>query len=146
MNFRFWRKKTIRAREFILEDNQGQERAALRTDSAGNSLLLFRGSDKKVRCFIGTTADGTPRVTLSYGNGKGTIELEANDQLNTAGIAICSAGGKAKLVFAVTADGIPAIVAYDASGTPMVAHPVTPITATESTNMDFMDWDRFLRQ
>ena len=146
MNFKFWRKKTIRAREFILEDDKGQERAALRMDSAGNSLLLFRGPDKKIRCFVGTTADGTPRLTLLYGNGKGTIELEANDQLNTAGVAICGATGKAKLVFAVTADGIPAIVAYDASGTPIVAHPASPAPLDDPAEMNYMDWDRFLRQ
>ena len=146
MNFKFWRKKTVRAREFILEDAKGQERAALRMDNSGNSLLLFRGPDQKIRCFVGTTADGTPRVTLLYGNGKGTIELEANDKLNTAGVAICGTTGKAKLVFAVTADGIPAIVAYDVNGVPMVAPQTEQPTDSDSSEMDCIDWDRFLRQ
>ena len=99
MNFRFWRRKrTIRAQEFVLEDAEGRECAALRTDPTGNHLLLFREPGGRVRCFVGTTSTGTPRVALFYGEGKGVVQLEANDKLDSAVLMLSSATGSAKIV------------------------------------------------
>lgn len=147
MGFRFWgRKKTVRAQEFVLEDGEGRERAALRTDAVGNSLLLFRGPDGRVRCFLGATPDGTPRMALFYGNGEGTVQLEANDHLNTAALVISAPGGKAKIVLAVTASGLPAIVVYDESGAKVISeHVAAPHHEESAVDHGLPDWDSFFK-
>ncbi|MBI5093968.1 MAG: hypothetical protein HZB26_16195 [Candidatus Hydrogenedentes bacterium] len=149
MNFRFWRKKvvkTIRAREFVLEDAKGRERAALKTDGVDNALLYFRGPDGAVRCFIGVTPDGTPRIALQYAGGKGTIELEANDRLNTAALVLSGPNGKSKAVLAVAANGVPAIVLYDENGQAAWAeNAALPAQHDPGLDTTFTDWDSFLR-
>ena len=146
MNFRFWRKKSIRAREFVLEDAAGRERAALRMDGAGNTLLHFRGTDEQTRCFIGVTPNNSPRIGLSYANGRGTLTLEANDKLHTAVIVFSAHQSKAKLVLAMSATGKPVIIEYNEVGIPEVIYGMNhDIQKTSSSESEFPDWDSFLR-
>lgn len=147
MDFRFWRRKSIRATEFVLEDAKGHERAALRTDGAGNTLLHFRGTDEQTRCYIGVTPNDSPRIGLSYANGDGTIQIETNDQLHTAVIIFSAPHSKAKLVLAMSATGVPAILEYDEEGTPEVIHGLNRVIKDISPPEDeFPDWDSFLRK
>jgi len=145
MNFRFWRKKRIRAREFVLEDATGRERAALRMDGADNTLLHFRDMDGRTRCFMGVTPYGTPRISFNYGNGKGTIELEANDELDTASLILTSPHGRAKIVLVITAGGLPGILVYDERGAPrsVILHAAAPEEPLPEGGS--IDWDSFFR-
>ena len=146
MRFKFWRKKkTIRAQEFVLEDAEGRERAALRMDGANNTLIHFRGPEGDTRCFMGVTQNGTPRIALLYANGKGMIEFEASDPLNTAAIIIAGPKGKAKVVLALTNSDVPTIVLYDGQGKPAwVEHAI--VKSDESPlGGEYPDWDSFLR-
>jgi hypothetical protein len=147
MRFKFWgKKKTVRAREFILEDAEGRERAALRMDGANNTLIHFRGPEGQTRCFMGVTDNGTPRIALLYANGKGMIELEASDSLNTAAVIIAGPNGKAKVVLALTNCEVPTIVLYDEHGKPAwMEHAVNEPEATSPLSGDYPDWDSFLR-
>ena len=108
--------RTVRAREFILEDEEGRERAALRVDGKDNTVLNFRQADGEVRMFMGLTSDGTPRVRMQYAEGKGSIELEANDAINSAGIVICGPCGRVQIVLGIAKSGLPAIAMFDESG------------------------------
>lgn len=146
MDFRFWRRKVIRAREFVLEDANGRERAALKIDGVDNALLFFRGPDGSVRCFIGVTPDGTPRIALQYAGGKGMIELEASDRLKTAALVLSGPNGKSKAVLAVAPNGVPAIVLYDEHGQPAWAEDAAlPTELDPGLDSTFRDWDSLLR-
>lgn len=145
MKFNFWCKKTIRAQEFILEDKEGKERAALRTDGAGNTLLYFRGPEGGIRAFMGVTPDGTPRVTLRFADGKGKIELEANDRLKSAAVMICSPQGKSKAALALAPNGTPAVILFNEDGNvTFVEHAGQPAVEMSWIQSKF-DWDSLLK-
>jgi hypothetical protein len=146
MNFKFWKKDTIRAREFILEDSEGRERAALRMDSADNTLLLFRGTKGEVRSFTGVTSNGTPRIGMLYANGNGSIVLEASDQVNTAALIISGPNGNSKATIAVTSSGVPIIALYDETGKAIVVQHASPKQQCEELENKFTDWDSLLRE
>ena len=146
MNFKFWRKDTVRAREFILEDAEGRERAALRMDSSDNTLLLFRGVEGEVRCFTGVTPSGTPRIGMFYANGKGSIVLEANDQVNTAAIILSGPNGNSKATIAITSSGVPVIALYDDKGKAASVHHAGNKQETVKSGSTFTDWDSLLRE
>lgn len=145
MGVRFWNRRTVRAREFILEDNQGRERASLRTDKADNTLLVFRGPGGDMRMHMGVTSDGTPRVTLHCPDNKGRVELEANARLNSATLLVSSSDGEAGIAVAITPNGIPAIVIFDRNGKPVfVKCGISPASETLDEE-SFFDWNTLLR-
>jgi hypothetical protein len=144
MNLRFWRKASVRAREFILEDADGRERAALRMDAANNTLLLFRGPSGDVRTYIGVTPDGTPRVTLLYAGSKGRIELEANDHLNSAAVLISSPEGGARIALAIAPNGVPTIVLFDKNGEPVFAECGMKQSDGSPPSAGSFDWNSIL--
>lgn len=134
------REKTLRAREIILEDHQGRERAALRHDENGNVVFTLAGSDGAPRLSLSAAANGMPRIHLSYAEGKGSIELEANDRLNSAGMIIVGAEGNVQALMGVTGDGMPALALFDASGNPLTAH--RSIEKPPASKTRPFQWDR----
>ena len=134
------REKTLRAREIILEDHQGRERAALRHDENGNVVFTLAGSDGAPRLSLSAAANGMPRIHLSYAEGKGSIELEANDRLNSAGMIIVGAEGNVQALMGVTGDGMPALALFDACGNPLTAH--RNIEKPPAAKTRPIQWDR----
>lgn len=110
------KRKTVKAQEFVLEDEDGKERAALRMDSAQNASLLFRDLGGNIKLHAGVSADGTPRVDLHYSAGKGSIQLEADDQSNTAALTITGPNGTVQAAIGVARNGTPVIVLLDEEG------------------------------
>jgi len=121
------RRKTVIAQEFVLTDEDGAERAALRMDSAQNVVLLFRDPRGDIKLHAGVSATGTPRVDLHYASGKGSIQLEADDQSNTAALTVTGPGGTVRAAMGVTRNGTPVIVLLDEEG-----KVVFPSEATEA--------------
>lgn len=135
----------VRAKEFILVDNDGKERAALRIDPQKNTVLFFRTPTGEVRMFAGLTQDGTPRMMLLYAGGKGSIELEANDKLNSAALIVTGPTGKAKVAAGIAANGLPAIALFDQNGNVVFpSSAISPHPDTESGPQGF-DWDSLLK-
>lgn len=140
----------VRARSIVLEDGLGRERAGLAIDKSDNSLLYFQDQEGNVRLYMGLTEEGTPRVDMRYASGNGSIQLEANDSLNTAGIVLTGPEGKVQLVIGVASDGTPAIALTDESGERLMPIPISPEAAgREDDDQDGdpnFDWDSILRQ
>ena len=146
----FWGKKkkqdTVRAKEFILEDSEGRERVHLSMGNEDSIVLSFKDEKGKTRLYMGLTQDGTPRLGLEYAEGKGSIQLEANDKLNSAALIIVGASGKAQVLLGVAQNGHPAIALYDNDGKQVF--PATPPTEDGHLNDDLggFDWDDILRK
>ncbi len=68
------------------------------------------------RLYLGITSEGTPRIGLTSGGGKGSIQLEANDKLNSSAIVFCGVEGKPQILLGIANTGIPAIGLYDKNG------------------------------
>ena len=134
------KKKTVVAQEFILEDENGRERAALRMDGARNAFLLFRDPGGDIRLHAGVLSDGTPRVNLHYSGGKGSILLEANDRSNTAALTITGPGGTVQAAIGVAPNGRPVIVLLDEEGN------VVSSSETAQAGTDGNDWRKLLGQ
>lgn len=135
------RRKTVRAREFILEDAEGEERAALRTDSE-NTVLQFKDAHGNVRMLLQLAADGTSQITLKYANGRGSIMLEANDIHNCAGIRIAGSQGSAQVVLGMTGAGEPTIGLVGEDGKVLFRQVGS---ATPARSLAEFDWDSILR-
>lgn len=140
---RFRRKKTVKAREFVLEDGEGNERAALRIDGQQNTVLQFKDHRGNVRMLLEIKADGTPRIALEYADGKGSIQLEANDVLNSAGILIAGPNGKVRVILGIAQTGEPAIGVLDEDG--QILFRQAGSCAENDIAMGF-DWDHLLRE
>lgn len=139
------RKKTVRANEFILEDDQGNARAHFTVADDGCALVKFAEADGRTRLFLGTAADGTPRVCLSYADGKGSIQLEASDPLNCAAVTLTGPAGRTQLVLGISPTGQPAIAIMGKNGKLMSpVHPHRPENGGEEGDAGF-DWDQLLR-
>ncbi|HIJ65313.1 MAG TPA: hypothetical protein HPP77_05110 [Candidatus Hydrogenedentes bacterium] len=136
-------KGTLRAKEFVLEDAEGNERAAIRVDAAHNTRLEFKDEQGNVGLFIGLTAAGTPRVWLSYAGGKGSIQLEANNRLSTAGLIIAGTTGKAQVLLGVARNGLPAIALLDPEGNVVFPHDVNGKNGAANSSPG-IDWDQLL--
>lgn len=135
--------KSVRVQEFILEDENGAERAAIRMDSANNVLISFRDENGSTRFFAGLTNQGTPRLCLSYAGGKGSIQLEANDSLNSAAMVVSGPSGKAQVLLGVSQAGLPAIGLFDENGRLLFPGMTSePPAQAEGTGFD---WDSLLR-
>ncbi|MCX8064178.1 MAG: hypothetical protein N3G21_03310 [Candidatus Hydrogenedentes bacterium] len=107
---------TIRTRNLILEDEMGNKKAELFTDNEGNVVLRFVDKTGQCRLFVGLTPDGTPRIGLTYGNGKGSIQLEANDKLNSSAIVFCGPEGRPQILLGIANTGLPALGLYNKDG------------------------------
>lgn len=107
---------SIRTRRFILEDGKGAIKAEFVIDKDKNVVLRFIDDLGQTRLYIGLTSDGTPRIGLTYGNGKGSIQLEANDRLNSSAIVFCGTEGRPQILLGIANTGNPAIGLYDSDG------------------------------
>ena len=139
-------KHTVRAQEFILESTQGRELAALRQDNEGNTLLNFAGPDGAPRMSLSTAPNGTPRITLFYANGMGSIEIEANDVLNSAGMIIVGPKGRVQALLGITADGLPVFALLDENGSVIFTNLNTRCQKSPGPAAESFDWDRLLRE
>lgn len=143
----FWnkKKKSIRAQEFILEDSNGRERIHASMGNEDSIVLSFKDENGKTRLYIGLTNDGTPRVGLEYANGKGSIQLEANDKLNSAALIIVGSTGKAQVLLGVAQNGHPAIALYDNDGKQVFPVPSPGQESNLNDDLGGFDWDDILR-
>ncbi len=107
---------TVRAKHFILEDENGNKKAELLVDRQNNVVLHFIDESGQSRLYLGITSEGTPRIGLTYGGGKGSIQIEANDKLNSSAIVFCGTEGKPQILLGIANTGIPAIGLYDKDG------------------------------
>ena len=133
---------TLRTRAFVLEDALGRSRATMKLDADENALLLFHDKEGRNRLLLGTAEDGTPRITLWYAEGNGKIEIEANDRVNTAGLAVAGPSGQVQVLMGVARNGLPALALFDQDGN-------TLFPAHHPGNQDGtgeFDWDSILRQ
>ncbi len=108
--------KTLRTRKIILEDEEGTAKAELEIDKRGNAILHFNDDKNQSRLYLGITPEGTPRIGLSYAEGKGSIQLEANDKLNSSAIVFCGPDGKPQILLGIANTGLPAFGLYDSEG------------------------------
>ncbi len=136
------KKKTIRANEFILEDEQGKPVARLGKDGVGNVVLHFPGVPEQTRLYAGITPDGTPRIGLTYCDGKGSIQLEANDRFRTGALIIAGPEGKTRVLIGIGDNGFPIIALVDKDGK-IVFSSMPPGPDGGSTSFD---WDSVLRE
>lgn len=147
--FRKSRKK-VRIQELILEDANGRERGGLTVDGDDNALIYFKDGAGKVRLFVGLTTDGTPRMSLQYAKGKGSIQFEANDSLNSAAMIISGPSGRAQVIVGIAANGIPAMALFDGDGNRL--YPQTDSQASGEPNnppgdtSGGFDWDNLLKR
>ncbi len=140
------RRKTVKAQEFVLEDDEGKERAALRMDSAQNAFLLFRDSGGNIRLHAGVSSHGTPHVDLHYAGGKGSIQLEASDQSNTAALTITGPGGTVQAAIGVARNGMPVIVLLDKEGNVVFPPEAAEAGADLARWAEANDWPELLNQ
>lgn len=138
--------RSIRVREFILEDDQGNERAAMRLDAENNVLISFKDKSGNTRLFAGLTGQGTPRVCLNYAAGKGSIQLEANDALNSAAMVVSGPTGKAQVLLGISHAGLPAIGLFDEDGRLLFPTYSAINAEEEDASGTGFDWDSILRQ
>jgi hypothetical protein len=141
----FRRKKQVRASEFVLEDSEGRERARMEMDGADNAVLSFKAPDGATRLFLGVTPEGTPRLCLSYADGRGSIQLEANDRLKSAAMVVTGPNGKAQVMLGIAADGSPVMMLLDADGNVLYQSAASDGGSGPDTGYSF-DWDSLLRQ
>lgn len=106
----------VRVKHFILEDSNGNKKAELLVDRQNNAVLHFIDGLGQSRLYVGITSEGTPRIGLTYGGGQGSIQLEANDKLNSSAIVFCGVEGKPQILLGIANTGIPAIGLYDKNG------------------------------
>ena len=137
------RKKKIRVRELILEDENGNETAHLGTDETGKTVLSFWDDAKKARLYVGLEADKTPRIGLTYAQGKGSIQLEANDRLQSAALMIAGPGGRVQVLLGIARNGTPALVLYDDDG--RLLYPIIAEGDDGGDGPAGFDWDDLLR-
>jgi hypothetical protein len=140
------KKKQVRASEFILEDDDGRERARMEMDTADNAVLSFKAPDGTTRLFMGVTPEGTPRVCLSYADGRGSIQLEANDRLKSAALVVTGPNGKAQVMLGIAADGSPVLMLLDAEGNVLYQSVVKDGESGGPDTGYSFDWDSLLRQ
>jgi hypothetical protein len=143
------RKSVVRTRELILEDAQGNVRTQMLVDENNNTVMYFRDAQGENRLMMGLTADGTPRITMWYANGVGKIELEANDRVNTAGMAVVGESGQVQVLMGVARNGLPAVALFDKNGQALFPH---ALASKHGQAMDpappeeeGFDWDSILR-
>lgn len=146
MGFFRKRKKVVKAQEFVLEDEEGRERAALRIDREKNALVSFKDQQGRMRLFAGLTPDGTPRVCLEYGGGKGSIQLEANDDINSAALIITGPSGTAQVMLGISRNGLPAFALLDEEGKRLFPLGPTKPDAPRGPQDSVVDWDDILKR
>ena len=139
------RKKQVRAQEFVIEDNKGVERVRLEVGADNNVVLRFFDIAGKSRLYLGLSADGTPHIGLQYAKGKGSIQLEANDKLNSAALVIVGPTGKAQVLLGVARNGQPAIVLYDDEGNQVFPEVAPGSNDNWNDDLESFDWDEILR-
>ncbi len=114
--------RTIRTKKIILEDENGNAKVELEIDKQGNTILHFNDENKQTRLYLGITSEGTPRIGLSYAGGKGSIQLEANDKLNSSAIVFSGPDGKPQILLGIASTGLPAFGLYDNDGKLLFPH------------------------
>ena len=142
-------KDVVRAKAFILEDGEGRPRVTLGPDQGGNVVLNFLDKKGNVRLFAGLTPDGTPRLCLQYAGGKGSVQLEANDRLNTAGMVMAGPGGTAQVVLGIARNGSPALALFDGAGNLVFSSGGGPGGQSDDSDDGTpggFDWDNLLKE
>ena len=111
-------KDVIRARSFVLVDDDGRERAELTVTEDGSARLLFRDKDGVRGPWIGFRSDGVQALTLTDADGFSYLELRVNDGLP----AVILYGDKAgenrrrRAELSVDKDGAASLRLMDAAG------------------------------
>ena len=139
--FGWLRRRVVRARRLVLEDDAGRDRAVLEIDAAGNTVLRFHEANGAVRMFLGLTPDGTPRLSLRYAKDRGSIELEANDKLDSAACLIAGPSGQVQVILGIAKNGYPALALLDSDGHIIYQAEGPP----EGSDGESFDWDSILR-
>lgn len=144
----FFRKraKAIRAKELILEDDQGRRRADLRMDEDNNTVLRFADENGVCRMLLGLTAQGNPRIVLAHADGSGRLEIEANQEVQSTGVLLTGATGKVQAVFAVTGNGLPVVVLFDEQGKGLYPPEFKGMSLEDAAPSGGFDWDDILRK
>lgn len=107
---------TLRTKKIILENEKGVAKAKLEIDIKGNTILHFDDDKNQSRLYLKITPEGTPQIGLSYAEGKGSIQLEANDKLKSSAIIFCGLDGKPQILLGIANTGLPAFGLYDGDG------------------------------
>jgi len=143
----FWkRRKSLRVRDLVLEDDAGRPRAQLHLDENDNTVLKFVDTRGVCRMLMGITADGSPRIILSYAKGKGRIEIEASDKLNSAGVLLTGLKGKVQAVLAIAGNGLPVVALFDEEGFGLFPDHFKGMRLSDINWPEDFDWDDILRK
>ena len=143
----FWRRRrSLRVRELVLEDGAGRARAQLHLDEKDNTVLKFLDANGVCRMLLGITADGSPRLVLSYAAGKGRVEVEASDRLNSAGVLLTGATGQVQAVMAIAGNGTPVVALFDEDGFGLYPEHVKGVRLSDFGPHEPFDWDDLLRR
>lgn len=134
---------SIRASNIILEDREGRDRIRITPDDDGSSSITFLDAQGKTRLKMGLTEGSIPHLSLNYAEGNGGIEIEVNDELNSAGMIITGPQGRLQVLMGLTGDGVPALALFNESG--KLLFPMK-IERPESPSEFSYDWDKLLHE
>jgi hypothetical protein len=105
------RATTLRARAFVLEDDDGRPRGGLSVTEYGSALALF-GLNGDVQATLSLSQEG-PSLTLFDANAKERVTLRASK--DAPSLKLADSSGATRAALAVTAD-MPVLSLLDAAG------------------------------
>ncbi len=91
--------KSVEARQFIVRDNDGKERARLGLASDGEPALFIRGKDGQTRVLVQSSDEDVGGLYLSGWTGRPSVVLQANEPLSIVHTRVWCAGRKAEHQF-----------------------------------------------
>lgn len=97
-------RKAIRAEQFILVDEQGNDRAVLLTVD-GHAFLSIADKNKQPRITLGVAADGSPSLNLLGKDKKPRVILDVTPDNATTRLNLYDKGGSAAFVLSIEANG-----------------------------------------
>ena len=110
----------VRARRFVLVDDEDNERAALHAGRGESVEMAFAGRNGKVRTALGMTQSGSPfgeQTILSFRDEVGRIRTQLMVAADGAtGLALADSWGQKRAELRVGAGGHPALSLYDQHG------------------------------
>jgi len=75
-----WHRKTVSARNLILQDREGDARASLMVLDDSGPYLLLLDREKKIRVLLGLSDDGEPQLLLNDDEGKPRVVLDVSEK------------------------------------------------------------------